>query len=105
MMLHLHPELVDMSAAEARVPDGIAGCEHIGFTGPVKFGWLADDLSDTGVIGDPTGADADTGVRLVARHVETVVGALGEIAAFDPARGVTAVATAAAAHSVGRGTR
>ena len=58
MMLHLHPELVDMSAAEARVPDGIAGCEHIGFTGPVKFGWLADDLSDTGVIGDPTGADA-----------------------------------------------
>ena len=97
MMLHLHPELVDMSAADARVPDGIAGCEHIGFTGPVKFGWLADDLSDTGVIGDPTGADADTGVRLVARHVETVVGALGEIAAFDPARGVTAVATATGA--------
>lgn len=88
MMLHLRPDLVDMSVAEARVPTGLAGCRHIGFTGPVKFGWLADDLSDTGVIGDPTGADPDTGARLVADHVATVVGALGEIAVFDPARGV-----------------
>ncbi|EYT58598.1 creatinine amidohydrolase [Dietzia sp. UCD-THP] len=86
MMLHLRPDLVDMSVAEARVPTALAGCRHIGFTGPVKFGWLADDLSDTGVIGDPTGADPDTGARLVADHVATVVGALGEIAAFDPAR-------------------
>ncbi|MEH6818944.1 MAG: creatininase family protein [Dietzia psychralcaliphila] len=88
MMLHLRPELVDMSVAEARVPTGLAGCQHIGFTGPVKFGWLADDLSDTGVIGDPTGAEPDTGARLVADHVATVVGALAEIAVFDPARGV-----------------
>lgn len=88
MMLHLRTDLVDMSVAEARIPTGVAGCQHIGFTGPVKFGWLADDLSDTGVIGDPTGADPDTGARLVADHVATVVGALAEIAVFDPARGV-----------------
>ena len=88
MMLHLHPGLVDMAAAEARVPAGVAGCTHIGFTGPVRFGWLADDLSDTGVIGDPTGADAATGARLVAQHVDTVAGALAEIARFDPARGL-----------------
>ncbi|MBB1025903.1 creatininase family protein, partial [Dietzia sp. DQ12-76] len=88
MMLHLRPDLVDMSVAEARVPTAVAGCRHIGFTGPVKFGWLADDLSDTGVIGDPTDADPDIGARLVADHVATVVGALGEIADFDPARGL-----------------
>ena len=84
MMLHLHPELVDMSAAEARVPTAVAECRHIGFAGPVRFGWLADDLSDTGVIGDPTGADAATGASLVAEHVATVSGALAEIAVFDP---------------------
>ncbi|MGN0099484.1 MAG: creatininase family protein [Dietzia sp.] len=84
MMLHLHPELVDMAAAEARVPDGVADCRHVGFTGPVRFGWLARDLSDTGVIGDPTGADADTGARLVAGHVDIVSAALAEIAGFDP---------------------
>ncbi|MCT1883890.1 creatininase family protein [Dietzia cinnamea] len=97
MMLHLQPELVDMSVAEARVPAGIAECRHIGFTGPVRLGWLADDLSDTGVIGDPTGADAETGRRLVADHVETVAAALAEIEEFDPARGVPAAATVTAA--------
>jgi creatinine amidohydrolase len=95
MMLHLRPELVDMTAAQARVPAALAGCRHIGFTGPVKFGWLADDLSDTGVIGDPTAADADTGARLVADHVDTVVGALAEIAVFDPASGATDALVAA----------
>lgn len=91
MMLHLHPGLVDMTAAEARVPAAVARCEHIGFTGPVRFGWLAGDLSDTGVIGDPTGADAATGARLLAEHVATVSGALGEIARFDPAAAAVTV--------------
>ncbi|MDV8001502.1 creatininase family protein [Rhodococcus sp. IEGM 1408] len=88
MMLHLHPELVDMTEAQARVPAALADCQHIGFTGPVRFGWLADDLSDTGVIGDPTGADAATGERLVAEHVAVVAGALAEIAEFAPAASV-----------------
>jgi creatinine amidohydrolase len=83
LVLHLRPELVDLGLAERNVPDHIARLQHIGFNGTVaQFGWLSDDFGPTGVIGDPTGADAATGARLFEASVQRVVSILGEVATF-----------------------
>jgi creatinine amidohydrolase len=83
LMLHLRPDLVDMSRAQRNVPAHLAGLEYIGFNGyPVSFGWTSDDFGPSGVIGDPTGANAGKGAELFAESVRRAVGALTEIAAF-----------------------
>ncbi|MFZ2239843.1 MAG: creatininase family protein [Gordonia amarae] len=86
IMLHLRPELVNMSVARASVADAVAGCEHVGFGKTIRFGWLSTDFSESGVIGDPTGATAAIGQVLFADRVAELVAALGEVASFDPGR-------------------
>jgi creatinine amidohydrolase len=86
MMLHLRPDLVHMDRAASAVADAVADASHVGFTKTVKFGWLSTDFADSGVIGDPTGAEADTGAKLFDERVDALVAALGEIATFDPGR-------------------
>jgi creatinine amidohydrolase len=61
VMLHLKPELVDMSLAVRRVPEALAQNEHVRFGGKVAFGWLSNDFFPDGHIGDPTGATAEIG--------------------------------------------
>ncbi len=86
MMLHLRPDLVDMSQAKPAVPHAITGCSHVGFGKPVRFGWLADDFAESGVIGDPSGADATIGAELFDNTVSALTAAIPEIATFDPGR-------------------
>ncbi len=82
-MLHVRPDLVDMTLAERHVPEHLAGLEYIGFNGkPVSFGWLSDDFGPTGVIGDPTRATAEAGKVIFDASVAGSVAALHEIAAF-----------------------
>ncbi len=82
LMLHLAPDLVDMTAARRRVPEHLATNRYVRFGGPVAFGWLSDDFADDGVIGDPTGATADHGRVLFEAAVSAFGAALAEIAAF-----------------------
>lgn len=86
MMLHLRPDLVHLEYARAAVADAVADATHVGFTKAVKFGWLSTDFDESGVIGDPTGADAASGARLFEERVGALVAALGEVATFDPGR-------------------
>jgi creatinine amidohydrolase len=83
LVLHLAPELVELSAAVRRVPDHLTGNRHVRFGGPVGFGWLSDDFADDGVIGDPTGASSTRGAGLFEAAVAGFVDALREIAVFD----------------------
>lgn len=84
VLMHLRPDLVDLSLAERAVPDQIADFEHIKFNGgSVAFGWQSNDFGPSGVIGDPTGATAEWGAELVRRAVEDGVAALAEIARFN----------------------
>jgi len=83
MMLHLAPELVDMTAATRNVPEALAGNRYVRFGGPVGFGWLSNDFGPDGHIGDPVPATAERGAQLVAMAVDAFAGALAEIADFE----------------------
>ena len=84
MVMALRPELVDISTAERWVPDQIADFEHVKFNGgSVAFGWQSDDFGPSGVIGDPSEANAAWGAELVTRSVAQGVAELGEIARFN----------------------
>ena len=84
MVMALRPELVDISSAERWVPDSIADYEHVKFNGgSVAFGWQSDDFGPSGVIGDPTAANAAWGQRLIDDSVAQGVAELSEIARFN----------------------
>jgi creatinine amidohydrolase len=85
LVLHLRPDLVDLSLGERNVPTHLAELKHIGFNGyPVSFGWTSNDFGPSGVIGDPTGSTAQKGAEFFAESVHRAVGAFTEIAAFRP---------------------
>lgn len=83
LMLHLAPDLVDMSVATRNVPDDLAHNQHVKFGGSVAFGWLSNDFGPDGHIGDPRSATAELGQRLFDGAVATFGEALAEIAAFN----------------------
>ncbi|MCA0145299.1 creatininase family protein [Blastococcus sp. LR1] len=85
VMLHLRPDLVDMSQAGRWVPEHLDAYRHVRFGGSVSFGWSSDDFGPAGVIGDATGATAEYGEQRVAGMVGYLGEALAEIARFDPA--------------------
>ncbi|MGU3435113.1 creatininase family protein [Actinomycetes bacterium M1A6_2h] len=84
MILHLRPDLVDMSAAVRSVPEHLTQYRHVGFGKPVSFGWISDDFGTGGVIGDPVPATAKLGAELFASAVDAAAAALSEVAVFDP---------------------
>jgi creatinine amidohydrolase len=82
VLLHLHPELVDLSLAQRSVPEEMAERKRVRFGGDVPFGWSSADLTETGVIGDPTLASAERGAELFAGMVASMAEALAEIRDF-----------------------
>lgn len=85
LMLHLRADLVDLSRAERHVPDHLVSFDRIGFGAkPVSIGWLSNDFNDSGVIGDPTGANSTRGAAIFERAVEDAALSLAEIARFSP---------------------
>ena len=83
VVMHLRPDLVDETLFARNVPEHIAEFRHIAFNGkPVTFGWLSDDFGPSGVIGDPTGSNAEAGAELFEGAVSFVTEALDEISRF-----------------------
>lgn len=83
VLLHLQPDLVDMTKAVRNVPERLAENRHVRFGGSATFGWLSNDFGADGHIGDPTGANADDGKRLFEAAVRQLGEQMAEIAAFD----------------------
>lgn len=83
MMLHLAPDLVDMSLATRNVPEKLASNRYVRFGGKVGFGWLSNDFGPDGHIGDPTTASAERGAVLFEGAVTAFAEALAEVAAFE----------------------
>ncbi len=83
LVMHLRSDLVDAARFARAVPEELDAFRHVGFAGrPVAFGWLSDDFDPSGVIGDPTGANAAAGASLFAGWVDFAADALGEIGRF-----------------------
>lgn len=85
VMLHLRPDLVDMTQARRWVPEHLSGYRHVRFGGSVSFGWSSDDFGPGGVIGDASQATAAAGAERVEGMVAYLGEALAEVARFDPA--------------------
>jgi creatinine amidohydrolase len=86
MVMHLRPELVDLTGVDNWAPPHLAEFEYIRFNGgPVSFGWLSNDFGTPGVVGDPRHASAEFGAALWQASVDQAVASLAEIARFDPA--------------------
>jgi len=83
MILHLRPDLVDMSVAVRNVPEKLAENRHVKFGGSVSFGWLSNDFGPTGVIGDPIGSTAELGAKIWDACIDTLSVAFGEINRFE----------------------
>lgn len=83
MMLHLRPDLVDMSRARRSVPEKLAANRHVRFGGSVAFGWLSNDFGPDGVIGDPTGASAEAGASMFEASVGVLCDVVREVSTFD----------------------
>jgi creatinine amidohydrolase len=82
MVMHLRPDLVDLSLAERSLPEWLSSFHHVGFGAEVSFGWTSQDVTPSGVIGDPTLATADAGKLAFESCVEHLGGAFEEIARF-----------------------
>lgn len=92
MLLHIRPDLVDMTGAARAVPEHLAANRHVKWGGSVSFGWLSSDfepvpppgVEPVGVIGDPTQATAQHGAVLWERVLSDLVDACREIRAWNP---------------------
>jgi creatinine amidohydrolase len=70
MMLHFRPELVRMTHARDFVPSSVEIAESFDLlrpTGPIAFGWIAQDIHPAGVAGNASRATAEKG-RATAEH-------------------------------------
>lgn len=83
MMLHLFPELVDMEKAFRDIPSWINEYREIGFETGSEFGWLCNDITTSGVVGDPTLASAEDGAARFKVSVANAAAAFAEMLQFS----------------------
>jgi creatinine amidohydrolase len=89
VMLHLHPELVEMDRAENFVPLSVAVYEEnevLRPHGPAGFGWAAQDLHPKGACGDASRATAELGALTVERAAERLLRLIDEISRYPLTR-------------------
>lgn len=92
MLMHVRPDLVDMSRAIRAVPEHLARNRHVKWGGSVSFGWLSSDFEPEpgpdahpiGVIGDATNANAAHGLLLWEKVLGDLVEACREIQRWSP---------------------
>lgn len=65
MMLALLPEQVKMERAVQEYPQGLPDDSLLSMEGKLPFAWLTRELSQSGVLGDPTTATKQKGDRLL----------------------------------------
>lgn len=86
-MLHVRPDLVDMTLAENFVTTASEVAkdnEVLRLLGPVATGWTARDLHPSGAAGDASAATAQAGRRIVEHAVGRYARFLDEVARHRP---------------------
>ncbi len=95
VMLHLHPDLVEMNRAENFVPLSVQverESEMLGPAGVASFGWQTQDLHPKGACGDATRATAELGREVVERAAARLLVLVEEIGRYPMSRVVARTA-------------
>ncbi len=85
LMLSLAPGLVHEDRMEglSRYPRYGQDIEHLSLRGEVTYAWLAEDISNSGNMGDPAKASVAIGDRIRDAIVSKLAAVLREMAAFE----------------------
>lgn len=89
LMLRFRPDLVDRGRAKnfpVATQDFARDFRWLSADRPAGFGWMAQDLSQDGAMGDATLASAEKGEAIADRWAKAFVELIGEADAFDLAR-------------------
>jgi len=81
LMLYFRPETVDMTRAANNRSS--AETTPISPIGPVSYGWIASDLSESGTVGDASVATADKGAATARHQVQGFVDLLQKVRQMD----------------------
>ncbi|MGB6017917.1 MAG: creatininase family protein, partial [Nodosilinea sp.] len=76
------PDQVRMDQAKAEVPQNLPTDSWLTMEGALPFAWVTQDLSASGVLGDPTVATLEKGDQLLASLTSGWVTALTDIYRF-----------------------
>lgn len=85
VMLHLHPNLVDMQKAENFLPRSVEIAREYTFLSPegaVGFGWQTQDLQASGACGDASKADATRGGVTIDRAADALIKLVDEVSRY-----------------------
>jgi creatinine amidohydrolase/Fe(II)-dependent formamide hydrolase-like protein len=86
LVLALQPESVHMDRLESggdRVRKLYGDLEYLSLEGALPTAWLTRDLSENGVIGDPTNASVERGERMLSHLAEGLSRVFAEICEFE----------------------
>lgn len=83
LMLSILPDQVRMALAQAEFPQNLPTDTWLTMEGALPFAWVTQDLSQSGVLGDPTIATAEKGDQLFASLVEGWVKVLEDVYHFQ----------------------
>ncbi len=84
LMLSLLPDHVKMERAVKEYPQGLPDDDSLlSLEGKLPFAWATDELSDSGVLGDPTGATPEIGDRLLASLAQSWAKLLQDVYYFS----------------------
>ncbi len=85
VMLHFHPDLVDMSKAKNfhSSAEDLAPDAALMPTGATSYGWIASDLNKEGTVGNAAVATAEKGAATAAWHADRFIKFLREMQERD----------------------
>jgi len=86
LMLHLRPDLVDMSLAKnfpVATQDFAREFKWLSADRPAGFGWMAQDLSKDGAMGDATAASVQKGEAIAEYWARAFIELIHEVDAFE----------------------
>ena len=83
LMLALLPEQVRMDLAIKEYPRDLAPNSLLSMEGKLPFAWLTKDLSQSGVMGDPTVASKEKGDRILNSLVEGWIKVIKDVHRFQ----------------------
>jgi len=86
MIMHLHPDLVHADRIADFPSSGVEIAQQynrLGPTGATPFGWMTEDLHESGAVGNAALADPVTGKRVVEDAAQAFAELLQEVGRFD----------------------